>query len=98
MDMSDFRQRKKDKLSSNRIWKDIRKCQHACEQLDKDKACDKIHILFTSNICKIHKQGCEPEAYWYWASTDGDGDDDIDEDYEVSRKNFHHFKVIVVCY
>ena len=46
VDMSDFRQRKKDKLSINRIWKDIRKCQHACEQLDKDKACNNndMHI------------------------------------------------------
>ena len=45
--MSDFRQRKKDKLSLNRIWKDIRKCQHACEQLDKDKAC----VIKTTMIC-----------------------------------------------
>ena len=50
VDMNDFRQRKKDKFSSNRIWKDIRKCQHACEQLDKDKACDKTLYMYTSNI------------------------------------------------
>lgn len=51
VDMSDFRQRKKDKLSSNRIWRDIRKCQHACEQLDKDKASDKTTIAFSSMVC-----------------------------------------------
>lgn len=35
--MGNYRQRKKDKLSVNRMWRDIKKCQRACEQLDKQK-------------------------------------------------------------
>ena len=35
--MGNYRQRKKDKLSVNRMWRDIKKCQLACEQLDKQK-------------------------------------------------------------
>lgn len=56
VDMSDFRQRKKDKISINRVWKDIKKCQHACEQLDKDKACDKIPFLLTSDFYYMYTQ------------------------------------------
>ena len=51
VDMSDFRQRKKDKLSVNRVWRDIRKCQHACEQLDKDKASDKTTFIHHWCMC-----------------------------------------------
>ena len=51
VDTSDFRQRKKDKLSSNQIWRDVRKCQHACEHLDKDKASDITTIVYSSMLC-----------------------------------------------
>lgn len=83
VDINDFRQRKKDKLSLNRVWRDIKKCQHACEQLDKDKACDKN----ITHDCHeyLYKQGYEPESFWYWASTDGDGEEDEEEDYEVNK-------------
>ena len=84
VDTSDFRQRKKDRLSSNRIWRDIRKCQHACEQLDKDKASYKTTLLIHQWYVRTHKQGYEPEEFWYWASTDGDDDNVDDEDHEVN--------------
>lgn len=99
VDMGDFRQRKKDKLLLNRIWKDIRKCQHACEQLDKNK----VRQLFTNqwlhiyhHIYVLYEQGYEPEEYWYWASTADDENDDDDDDYEVNQ--FYNYTEPPVVY
>jgi len=92
--MGDYRQRKKDKLSVNRMWRDIRKCQRACEQLDKKK----VHIVFLNPLTVYTcTQGyVEPEEYWYWGSGDGDENDE-DEDYEVNatvlkNKSYINFK------